>query len=396
VSGVRLVRGVVLDQRTRAAVPYATVLLPGQGKGTTADANGRFALPLPGPTKLQIRSLGYEIASVQSPVGNEELTVLLAPAAYALDEVRVATVPPDPVAILKNIIKNIPINYEQQDYATEVYRHVRISNFDTLRYEAESVSRLRVPAGYRHFGRGFLMHEEGVDNQVQQQHVLTAKQDPPAVAVVGGGSQGFVTSVDPVRISPLFVARNLRKFNVKLDSIRQQGSETLYVLSFAAKQANHRSTGSYLAGVYQGRLLVQKRDYAVVHYEALYKLDTADYNGAARKNVGRNNLVERLYAQVFSSDLSTHVVDYAKGENGRYYARRSVGVSQTTGRTLRNGRPFYYQSLVEQFFHPLPDAGPAPVPPVKGAPRPPEVPYRPEFWDQYQRPGGALAPAVTK
>ncbi|RZK47302.1 MAG: hypothetical protein EOO59_18040, partial [Hymenobacter sp.] len=144
VSGVRLVRGVVLDQRNRAAVPYATVLLPGQGKGTTADANGRFALPLPGPTKLQIRSLGYEIASVQSPVGNEELTVLLTAAAYALAEVRVATAPPDPVAILKNVIKNIPTSYEQQDYATEVYRHDRVTNFDTLRYEAESVSRLRV------------------------------------------------------------------------------------------------------------------------------------------------------------------------------------------------------------------------------------------------------------
>nr|GFC70437.1 hypothetical protein [Tanacetum cinerariifolium]GFC70519.1 hypothetical protein [Tanacetum cinerariifolium] len=211
--------------------------LPGQGKGTTADANGRFALPLPGPTKLQIRSLGYEIASVQSPVGNEELTVLLAPAAYALDE----------------------------------------------------------------------------------------------------------------------------------------GSETLYVISFAANQANHRSTGTYLAGVYQGRLLVQKRDYAVLHYEALWQLDTANYNSVARKSLGKSNLVAQIYTEVFSADRSTHVVDYHKGENGHYYARRSVGVTQTTGRALRSRQPFYYQSLVEQFFRPLPEAGPAPTPPVKGAPRPPEV-----------------------
>jgi erythromycin esterase-like protein len=398
VSGVRLVRGVVLDQRNRAAVPYATVLLPGQGKGTTADANGRFALPLPGPTKLQVRSLGYEIASVQSPVGNEELTVLLAPAAYALDEVRVATAPPDPVAIFKNIIKNIPTNYEQQDYATEVYRHERLTNFDTLRYEAESVNRLRVPTGYRHFTRGFLGHEDGVDVQVQQKHVLTAQKGRAGLAEIGAGIQGAAFgTADPVRISPLFVARNLRKFNLKLDSVRQQGGETFYVVSFAAKNANHRSTGTYLTGVYQGRLLVQKRDYAVVHYEALWQLDTANYNSVARKNLGKNGLVEKLYAQVFSSDRSTHVVDYTKGENGRYYARRSVGVSQTTGRVLRSKQPFYYQSLVEMFFRPLPDAGAPPTPPAKGArPVTPEVPYRPEFWQQYQRPGGALAPTATK
>jgi len=392
------VRGVVLDQRTRAAVPYATVLLPGQGKGTTADAKGRFALPLPGPTKLQVRSLGYEIANVQSPVGNEELTVLLTPAAYVLDEVRVATAPPDPVAILKSVIKNIPANYEQQDYATEVYRHERVSNFDTLSYEAESLTRLRVPTGYRHFTRGFLGHEDGVDIQMQQKHVLTEQKNGSRRAQIGGGMQAFAFSAaDPVRISPLFVARNLRKFTLKLDSVRQRGGETFYVVSFAAKDANHRSTGTYLAGVYQGRLLVQKRDYAVLHYEALWQLDTANYNGVARKSQGKNNLVAKLYAQVFSSDRSTHVVDYAKGENGRYYARRSVGVSQTTGRVLGTKQPFYYQSLVEMFFRPLPEAGPAPTPPAKGAkPVVPEVPYRPEFWQQYQRPGGALAPAATR
>ncbi|RZK46084.1 MAG: carboxypeptidase-like regulatory domain-containing protein, partial [Hymenobacter sp.] len=355
VSGLRTVRGVVLDQRSRAAVPYAAVVLPGQGRGTTADANGHFALALPGPTRLQVRSLGYEVAEVQSPLGNEELTVLLTPAAYALDEVRVAPAPPDPVAILQNVIKNIPLNYEQQDYATEVYRHVRVSNFDTLRYEAESVGRLRVPAGYRHFTRGFLMHEDGTDYQVQQQRVLTPRRGPESASEVGGGTQGLAASAaDPVRISPLFVARNLRKFTIKLDSVRQQGGEVQYVLSFAAKQANHRSTGTYLTSVYQGRLLVQKRDYAVVHYEALWQLDTASYNSTARKNAGRNNLLEKLYAQVFSADRSTHVVDYAKGDNGRYYARRSVGVAQTAGRELRNRQPFYYQSLVEQFFRPLP------------------------------------------
>ncbi|MEJ7666259.1 MAG: hypothetical protein WKG07_45480 [Hymenobacter sp.] len=42
-------RGVVLDER-RQPVPYASVELVGQGRGTVADAQGRFALALPGPT----------------------------------------------------------------------------------------------------------------------------------------------------------------------------------------------------------------------------------------------------------------------------------------------------------------------------------------------------------
>ena len=394
VSGLRPVRGVVLDAKGQP-VPYASVEVVGQGRGTVADARGRFALPLPGPTPLLVRSLGYAPASVQSPRGDEELTVRLHPAAYTLAEARVTAAPlPSPEAILKNIIKNAPLNYEQQDYATEVYAYQRLSNFDTLRYEVETTGRLRVPAGYRHFTRGLLMHEPDVDYQVQQRHALT----PPAPGsqVMGpqvGDAQGsFISAADPVRISPLFESRNQRKFILRLDSVQVRERDTLYALSFAARRANHRSTGTYLTGGYQGQLLVRARDYAVLRYEALWQLDTTTYNAVTRKNYGRNNLISRLYTQVYALQRTTHVVDYKKGTNGRYYARRSVGQTLSTGRTPGKS-PFYYQVLTEYFFRPLPTAGPAPAPPKKGEPaaNAVEVPYRPEFWAGYQRPGGPLA-----
>lgn len=398
VSGLRPVRGVVLDQR-RAPVPYASIELAGQGKGTVADANGRFALPLPGPTPLLVSSLGYNAATVRSPRGTEELTVVLTPASYALDEVRVASAPPDPATILRNIIKNIPTNYEQQDYATEVYEHQRRGNFDTLRYEDETVSRVWVPAGYRHFARGFLMLEDGPVRQVEQRHVLAGAANKEYNGLTTGIAGPAGSLADPVRISPLFVARNRRKFTLKLDSVRQRGPETLYVLSFAARPANHRSTDAYLEGVYQGKLLVRQRDYAVLRYEALWQLDTACYNGVARKNYLKTNLVAQLYNQVLTANRTTHVVAYTLGDNHRYYAGHSLAQALSAGRVLKTRQPFYYQSLREQFLKPLPNAGPAPVapkPPKGSPPTPPaEVPYRPEFWSGYQRPGGALATPVA-
>jgi hypothetical protein len=153
--------------------------------------------------------------------------------------------------------------------------------------------------------------------------------------------------------------------------------------------------------VYQGQLLVRQRDYAVLRYEALWQLDTVTYNATARKNAGRQTPVARLYSQAFSADRSTHTVDYAKGPNGRYYAHRSIGQSQRAGRTLGSKQSFYYQMLVEQFLQPLPEAGPAPAtapapkPKSKGAlSAPVEVPYRPEFWAGYRRPGGPLSGSV--
>ncbi|MGI4739367.1 MAG: erythromycin esterase family protein [Janthinobacterium lividum] len=399
VSGLRPVRGVVLDQQ-RAPVPYASIEVAGQGRGTVADATGHFALALPGPTPLLVSSLGYKTATVQSPRGTEELTVILTPASYALEEVRVAGAPLDPQAILKNVIKNIPLNYAQQDYAAEVYQHERRSNFDTLRYEAETVSRVWMPAGYRHFAKGFLMLEDGPTRQVEQRHILTNTLGKERNTLLNGVAGPAGSLADPVRISPLFVARNLRKFTLKLDSVRQKGAETLYVLSFAAKRADHRSTGAYLAGVYQGQLLVRQRDYAVLRYEALWQVDTADYNGVARKNQLKTNLVAQLYSQVLAANRTTHVVEYAKGANNQYYARYSLAQALSAGRVLKSRRPFYYQSERELFFKPLADAGPAPVAPkpTKGSPPTPpaEVPYRAEFWDGYQRPGGALATPAAR
>jgi erythromycin esterase-like protein len=402
VSGVRTVRGVVLDQRRRLPVPYASVQLAGQGLGTVADAQGRFSLALPGPTELKISSLGYEVATVQSPRGSEELTVLLAPANYALEEVRVASARPLSAAeVLQRVVKRIPQNYEQQDYATEVYTYRRFSNFDTLRAEIETVNRVRVPAGYRHFTKGFLGQEDGVTVQPEQRHILTERGGPLVPATVPAlytGTQGSAFSAaDPVRISPLFGRRGTRRFVLKLDSVRRQGTDTLYVLSFAVRHGDHRSTGTYLMSGYQGRLLVRARDYAVLRYEALWQADTATTNATARKNFGRPNVVAQLYPHVFTADRTTHVVDYAKAANGRYYVRRSVGQTLNAGRTLGRG-PFYSQSLTEHYFRLLPEVGaaPAPTPKEKGkAPTaPPTAPYRPEFWAGYQRPGGPLAGAT--
>ena len=392
VSGVRTVRGQVLNRQSRAVVPYAAVVLPGRGGGTVADAQGRFALPLPGPTPLQVSGVGYATTTVQSPRGNEELTVLLTPVAYALDGVRSA--PPDPVAIMKNVIKALPVNYEQQDYAAEVYAHRRFSNFDTLRYEAETVGRLRVPAGYRHYTPDRSGGKNGASEDTQEQHVL-AQQGPrvPIAALYGAAPGLSAASADPVRISPLFMARNLRKFDLRLDSVRGQGPETIYVLSFAAKRADRRSTGADLVGVYRGRLLVQQRDYAVVRYEALWQVDTAAFNSAARKSYGRRDQAAALSPQVVSAGRTTHVVDYAKDETGRYHARRSVGQNMSAGRTLGHA-PFYYQSTCEQYFRSLPAGGPAPLAPAAGASTDP--PYRPEFWNGFRQPGGGLAAPATK
>jgi len=395
------VRGVVLDHKSKAAVPYASVSVPGTGVGTVADGQGRFLLLMPGAGKLQISSVGYAPASVAPPAAGL-LTVALRPSSYQLAGVQVRGESLDPRKIMKKVLKALEKNYELEDYSAEVYTHRQSTNYDTLTYETEYVSQVFEPAGYRHWAGGFLMLGAVEQHLVKEVHVTKTKGTAPTSFEYG--AQGFTTSsADPVRISPLFKASTLRKFQLHLDSVVERNGNTQYLISFTAKRANHRSTGTYLTSEYSGRLYVQQRDYAVTHYEALWEADTAYINRTTRKYFGKHDLRARLYPSLLATSRTDHVVDYVQEQNGRYHVRRSVGQNLSVGRTM-GGPAFHQQSSCTEYFTALP----AGTPPLlskaeltvggvqKGMASQPKAVYRPEFWETYQRPASLDATLPAK
>ncbi|MBH8570539.1 erythromycin esterase family protein [Microvirga sp. STS02] len=389
-AGTATVRGVVLDQKTGQPVPYASVSISAKGMGTVADAQGRFALPAGG--EIQVSSVGYATATVAASAA--PLTVRLAPAAYELAGVQVRGESLDPRKIMKKVLAALPKNYEQADYVAEVYTHRRLSNFDTLRYEAEYISQVFEPAGYRNFTGGFLGLGPREKHRVREAQVLTKPQKPLGWFDLSAGGQGFYTAAaDPVRTVPLFKPGTWRKFTLHLDSVQQQDDETVYVLSFVARRANHRSTGTYLTGRLSGRFYVQQRDYAVRRYQALWEHDTLTMNAIARQHAGRHDRIAPLYNTIYSDDRTDHFVEYERGANGRYHVAHSVAHAVSAGRVLGKA-PHHHQIVCEAFFTPQPAATP-PLPPdptldprladgeiyqlFKAKPHP-------EFWRTYQRP----------
>lgn len=83
--------GTVRDARTQAAVPFATVAVPGQAGGTVSNAEGVFRLTVPaGADSVRVQSLGYApltLALRGLPAG--PLAVRLQPQAYQLQEATV-------------------------------------------------------------------------------------------------------------------------------------------------------------------------------------------------------------------------------------------------------------------------------------------------------------------
>lgn len=391
---VRL-RGVVLDGRTRQPVPFATAAVPARAQGVVADAQGRFELLTNEGAAVQVSCVGYEAAVLTARAGSP-LVVSLSPTSYSLDNVRVSAASQNPKKIMQRVIKAAEANYEQQDYRTQTYTHRRIIDFDTLRGELEYTSEDFIPAGMRRWAGGFLMLGGRPKIKLREKHVIVPTPPGGAVNYEEGG-HGFSGGYDPIRISTLFKAARLGRFALRLDSIGQRAGETYYLISFAAKKANQRSTDMGLTAGYAGRVLVRQQDYAVVRYQAHWQYDTVQHNAVARKYRGRHSLAAQLYNEQYTTKHTTHLVTYRRGAEGKYHVVASVAQSLSIGRTTA-GRPFYTQRYCE--VHPgapvVVAAAPQPdKTPSEGLWQLKQVPYRPEFWQTYQRPAPAEpAPAL--
>ncbi|MCA8831843.1 erythromycin esterase family protein [Hymenobacter pini] len=391
-----LLSGVVLDRKTGEPVPFATVAVPARSAGTVTDAQGRFRLEARLGELVQVSSIGYEATTVSAQI-SAALSVRLVPAAFALADVRVSAQSQDPKRIMKKVIKAIEKNYEQQDYTQQQYTRRRVIGFDTLRHELEYTGQEWTPAEYHHWGGGFLMLEKRPVVRVQEKRLITGKD---VEAAYHEGGYGFAGGYDAVRVSPLFKAATLNRFQLQLDSIEQRGDETFYVIRFVAKRAGQRTTGLGFVSGYSGKVYVRQQDFAVVRYESLWQHDTVEVNAIAHKYYGTTSDLRHHFPAVFQDHRSTHVVTYQKAGAGRYYAGASLGHTVKVGHVLGR-QPFYLQETCDVYYAPPAVIPAAEIPDAKAHPelhsggtgiwQVSKVSYHPEFWQTYQRPAPAEA-----
>ena len=83
------VRGLIVDESTGEALPYATVQIASTTRGTVSNASGQFVITISRyPTTLDIRYIGYLSVRVEVTAQNAtSLVVRLSPAIMTLDEV---------------------------------------------------------------------------------------------------------------------------------------------------------------------------------------------------------------------------------------------------------------------------------------------------------------------
>ena len=383
-------RGVVLDQKTRAAVPFASVYLQQQGVGLTTNIKGEFALPRPaGSDSLVATCLGFGRQALA--VGPQPfLTVLLPPQAYALAEVTVKGESLDPRKIMARVIQWLPQNYTQQDYNADVYARGSSTNFDSLLYDVEYFSTFYDAQGYRSVQNGASRLEE----------VKWNKETGPSkfwgdyhFAHYGY----FANFYDLVDENPLFQVRTRKKYTYSLAAVIQdQGRETL-VIDFMANKKNHRTTGDYFDQGFTGKLYINRADYAVTRCDVEWQRDTVLLNSFARKYFARGGTSAQSWHHLHSDYRIHQTVTYQQQPGGQYFIDRSVQTWIEKHRDLATGRRMQKLSVQSLQFanirttgvEVLPERPPIATMLLKGRP------FHEEFWRTHQRPDGVVgAPQV--
>lgn len=112
----RLVRGLVIDAKSRRPLPYSNVVLLNRTTGTIANANGRFEIKISPDNQsdtLGISYIGYGLALV--PLASLDTTPLIIRLNVEKVQIREIVVKPlDPIYILTKAIERIPNNYDRK------------------------------------------------------------------------------------------------------------------------------------------------------------------------------------------------------------------------------------------------------------------------------------------
>lgn len=131
-----LIRGLVIDARTRKPLSIANVFLLNKSIGTISNASGRFELKLKSYNSddtLGISYMGYKMHKI--PLANiDTSTVIVRLSSERVQISEVIVQPLDPIYIITKAIEQIPANYDyQQNVLTAFYR-------ETVRQDDKNIS----------------------------------------------------------------------------------------------------------------------------------------------------------------------------------------------------------------------------------------------------------------
>ena len=129
-----ILSGTILNEN-KVPLPYVNIISINTGKGTISNENGRFSIninTLNDTNTIRFQCIGYKTKNYNIENLKSNSIILLSENIYDLDEILIISTTQDPAEIVRNILKNKNLNYNNITKKEQVFIRER-SNADILK-----------------------------------------------------------------------------------------------------------------------------------------------------------------------------------------------------------------------------------------------------------------------
>jgi hypothetical protein len=274
----------VVDSKSRKAIAFANVSIPGTTKGTAASENGIFFISPTAEVQrngLLISSVGYHSKSFKlqdfAPVDGK-ITLTLEEQIIELSEIEINEQLPDPLEIINDAIRNVPKNYLQTPFNMEIYSKVTMAAPNRTPYTLETIlltyRKGYVPGGVN-YSRITEKRESGINPAIAMQDTKNKKKyfrhypgfDVALLDQVAGGNSYHYS---------VFNQATQQKMKLEYSGFLLYERDTVCVINYILPDYNSTSSNPGL----KGTLYISINSQAVVkhtmavgsgHYEIIYR-----------------------------------------------------------------------------------------------------------------------------
>ena len=299
-------KGQILDEESRAPIPFATLILKKEEIYRVADENGFYELPIKKKilqtATVSISSIGFETITVSLKNLNDK--TLLKPKFEELAEV-IITGYLSPKTILKKAILSKNINHPVTPFNFYRYGKVIINENDSNELDLELITK-DYDAGY--------LSPFVITQRVEQ--ISWNKNVNPKL--YKNSYQFFHYRQNAIRYANILHKRKYKKFKLNFIKSGKSEDEGFYIISFQTERDKWNYTNKGYPTNYSGRVYIDKENFAIVkvieNWEtALRKEEIEKYYKGYDKYKNIIQLTKKEENISYYSDIF---------DNGRYYATR--------------------------------------------------------------------------
>jgi hypothetical protein len=273
------INGTVIDKSTGKPIEYANIGIEGTYIGAASNMEGEFHFNIPPSQKggsIYASAVGYKTVQLRiSELPKTDIIIIeMHPQSYGIEEVGISAQSLVLYKIIREALDKININYINIPFSQQAYYKSQITINDTTKKVREATIEIYDATGY-------IRENKEQEYSNRKYRFLEVRENFNTISLSDGMHQmDELLKYDIVRSSGNVLDKDfLRFYDLSLEQITEYEGDSVWVINYSLENPDFSKTGDYYTTSYQGKLYINKSDYAVVKNETWVTASNYSHHG---------------------------------------------------------------------------------------------------------------------